>query len=172
MVAPGSILSILAAFCALAIVLGLAILLMRARRSRLATADSHDVHGGDIVLALPIAVAYFDTDDRLRQVNSKLLQLLPMVHALGDREISRLEFFQALAEAGIFVDAANRIPAFLQDVADRQAITNAEWEVSLTDGRSLQICERDTEAGGRLLTFVDIAIQKRQSWALDENPNC
>ena len=95
MVAPGSILSILAAFCALAIVLGLAILLMRARRSRLATADSHDVHGGDIVLALPIAVAYFDTDDRLRQVNSKLLQLLPMVHALGDREISRLEFFQA-----------------------------------------------------------------------------
>lgn len=168
MVAPGSILSILAAFCALAIVLGLAILLMRARRSRLATADSHDVHGGDIVLALPIAVAYFDTDDRLRQVNSKLLQLLPMVHALGDREISRLEFFQALAEAGIFVDAANRIPAFLQDVADRQAITNAEWEVSLTDGRSLQICERDTEAGDRLLTFVDITTQKRQSWALDE----
>ncbi len=168
MLASGSTLAIVAAFGAMAIVLGLAMLLMRARRSGLATADRNDVHGGDIVQALPIAVAYFDTNNRLRRVNSELLQLLPVAHALGDKEISRLEFFRTLAEAGIFVDAADRIPAFLQDVADRLAIANAEWEVSLTDGRSLQICERDTEAGGRLLTFVDITTQKRQSWALDE----
>lgn len=149
MLASGSTLAIVAAFGAMAIVLGLAMLLMRARRSGLATADRNDVHGGDIVQALPIAVAYFDTNNRLRRVNSELLQLLPVAHALGDKEISRLEFFRTLAEAGIFVDAADRIPAFLQDVADRLAIANAEWEVSLTDGRSLQICERDTEAGGR-----------------------
>ena len=88
MLASGSTLAIVAAFGAMAIVLGLAMLLMRALRSGLATADRNDVHGGDIVQALPIAVAYFDTNNRLRRVNSELLQLLPVAHALGDKEIS------------------------------------------------------------------------------------
>ncbi len=125
-------------------------------------------YGADIVEALPIAVAYFDAGDRLGQINGMLLQMLPVMHGLNHQNLSRLDFFRTLADAGIFVDAADRVPAFLRDVAARAENGKVEWEVSLTDGRSLQICEQDIEEGGRLLTCVDITTQKQQSWALDE----
>ncbi len=125
-------------------------------------------HDADFVEALPIAVALFDADDRLQQVNGKLLQMLPMAHALNHRRISRLEFFRVLAEEGIFVDADNRVSDFLVDVAARAHQRHIEWEVSLTDGRSLHFTERAMDSGGRLLSCVDITVQKQQSWALDE----
>ncbi|MBT7666502.1 MAG: PAS domain-containing protein [Rhodospirillaceae bacterium] len=122
----------------------------------------------DIVSALPLAMAYFDQTDQLQQVNDKLLQLLPTIHGVKDQRYSRLEFFRALAEAGIFVDAAHRVPAFLEDVAKRAQPQQVEWEVSLTDGRSLRFTEQTTEGGGRLLSCIDITRQKQQSWALDK----
>lgn len=133
-------------------------------------AQSHDSdpQDHDLVEALPIAVALFDANDRLSLVNTKLAQLLPMVDGLRHQNISRLDFFRALAEAGVFVDAAHRVSAFLADVAARAEPQRIEWEVSLTDGRSLHFDERATEGGGRLLTCVDITKQKQQSWALDE----
>ena len=153
---------------ATAIALGLALVIM-CRRARLSAAQiEQGGHDKDIVKALPIAVAYFDADDRLQQVNDRLSQMLPMVHALSNQSISRIEFFRALAEAGVFVDAANRVPAYLDDVAMRAKSQHVEWEVSLTDGRSLHFSERTVESGGRLLSCFDVTKQKQQSWALDE----
>ena len=153
---------------ATAIALGLA-LVITCRRVRLSAAElMQGSHDKDIVKALPIAVAYFDADDRLQQVNDRLSQMLPMVHALSNRSISRIEFFRALAEAGVFVDATNRVQAFLDDVAMRAESQHIEWEVSLTDGRSVHFSERTVESGGRLLSCFDVTKQKQQSWALDE----
>ncbi|MBC8240841.1 MAG: PAS-domain containing protein, partial [Alphaproteobacteria bacterium] len=125
-------------------------------------------HDSDLVEALPFAVALFSADDRLILANTKLSQLMPAVEELRGRDISRSDFFQTLAETGIFVDASHRLPAFLADVAARAEPRQIEWEVSLTDGRSLHFNERATDGGGRLLTCVDITQQKQQSWALDE----
>ena len=88
MLASGSIFAAMAAFAGIAVVLGLAMAVMRLRHLRAAPSQNHDDradHGANIVQALPIAVAYFDAHDRLRQVIGKLLQLLPMVHAFGSR---------------------------------------------------------------------------------------
>ena len=163
-------LGILFAFCgivgAIALVLACKWSGNRARQAVLQTRIIQ--HDADFVEALPIAVALFDADDRLQQVNGKLLQLLPMAHALSHQRISRLEFFRVLAEEGIFVDAANRVSDFLTDVAARAHQRHIEWEVSLTDGRSLHFTERAMDSGGRLLSCVDITVQKQQSWALDE----
>ncbi|MBT7760373.1 MAG: hypothetical protein HN732_23790 [Rhodospirillaceae bacterium] len=122
----------------------------------------------DLVEAIPIAAALFDADGRLSLFNTKLSRMLPMVEGLKNQNISRMDFFQSLAEADIIVEAVRRVPAFLADVAVRAEPREIEWEISLTDGRSLQFAERATDAGGRLLTCVDLTTQKRQSWALDE----
>jgi signal transduction histidine kinase len=136
---------------------------------RSATGSGPDIwRDVEIVEALPIAVVYFDANDRLRQVNDMLLQLMPTVHGLNHQSICRLDFFRALSEAGIFVDALDRVEEFLADVSERSRPPRVEWEVSLTDGRSLHISERTTENGGRLIVCADITTQKQQSWALDE----
>ncbi|MDP6873067.1 MAG: PAS-domain containing protein [Alphaproteobacteria bacterium] len=153
---------------AAAIALGLALAVMSRRARRSAARAVQSNHDTDIVKSLPIAVVYFDAEDRLQQVNEHLLQMLPLVHALRHQQISRIEFFRTLAEAGIFVDAANRVEAFLYDVAARSQSLHVEWEVSLTDGRSLHFAERTVEGGGRLLSCFDVTKQKQQSWALDE----
>ncbi len=159
-----SIILVIGGLCAIA--LALALILRRQQRT---DGGSHTPgHDSDLVEAVPIAVALFDADDRLSLANTKLSQLLPMVEELREQEISRLDFFRALAEAGIFVDATHRVPAFLADVATRAERQEIEWEVNLTDGRSLQFAERATAGGGRLLTCADVTRQKRQSWALDE----
>ena len=152
----------------LGIALGLGLAIMMRRGYAYAVAPQALTNETEIVSALPLAMAYFDQNDQLQQVNEKLLQLMPMIHGVKDQRFSRLEFFRALAEAGIFVDAAHRVPAFLEDVAKRAQQPNVEWEVSLTDGRSLRFNERTTDGGGRLLSCVDITRLKQQSWALDE----
>ena len=149
-----------------AFALGLALKLRRTPSPANARPTRH--HDSDLVEAVPIAVALFDADDRLSLTNSQFSQLLPMVDDLRNQDIGRLDFFRFLAEAGIFVDAAHRVSAFLADVAARAEPQEIEWEVSLTDGRSLQFTERATTGGGRLLTCVDVTRQKKQSWALDE----
>ena len=131
-------------------------------------ADKSGGADAGIIEALPIALAYFNGSGRLCQVDEELRQLLPVVHALNHQDMSRLDFFRAVAEAGIFVDAAGRVDAFLDDVAARAEAGVMEWDVNLTDGRSLHIRERNTTEGGRLLTCVDVTSQRRQSWELDE----
>ena len=157
--------------CGIAIAVALGLFIRRAGRRTVATPTQPlptKPLDSDLVEALPLAVAHFDADDRLSLVNQNFLQLLPMVEVLKEHDISRLDFFQILADAGIFVDATHRVPAFLADVAARAEMKQVEWEVNLTDGRSLQFAERSTEGGGRMLSCVDITKQKQQSWALDE----
>lgn len=154
--------------CAIALALALALAFTLRRQLRPNGGPHPSGHDDDLVEAVPIAVALFDADDRLSLTNTRLSQLLPMVEELRDQEIGRLDFFRSLAEAGIFVDATHRVPAFLADVAARAERQEIEWEVNLTDGRSLQFAERATAGGGRLLTCADVTRQKRQSWALDE----
>ena len=163
-------LGIFFAFCGIAGAIALVLACKTTdRRAQQAEVQTQIIdHDTDFVDALPIAVALFDAGDRLRQINGELLQLLPMVHALNHQSISRLEFFRALAEEGIFVDAAGQVSDFLADVAARALPRHIEWEVSLTDGRSLHFTERAMESGGRLLSCADITAQKQQSWALDE----
>ncbi|MDA1101038.1 MAG: PAS-domain containing protein [Proteobacteria bacterium] len=158
------------AFLTMGVVGAIALVLVLVFRREQKSADTPPLqrHDSDLVEAVPIAVALFDADDRLSLVNSKLSQMLPMVDALKNQGTSRFDFFRFLAEADTFVDAAHRMPAFLADVAARAEPREIEWEVNLTDGRSLQFAERATDAGGRLLTCVDVTGQKRQSWALDE----
>ena len=162
--------ALVAIFIAIGIVgagaLVLALARCRARRSAATPPIQH--YDSDLVEAIPIAAALFDADDRLRLVNTKLSDMLPIADGLRNQDISRMDFFQSLAEAGVVVEAAQRVPAFMADVAVRAEPQEIEWEVSLTDGRSLQFAERATDGGGRLLTCVDLTKQKKQSWALDE----
>ncbi len=122
----------------------------------------------DIVQAMPTAVAFFDRKDRLRHVNEKLLHLVPAVRTLDHKNFSRLQFFEALLDAGVFSEISEGREAFLAELSENAKEPSAEWEVSLTDGRSLHMSERTTSRGGRLITCIDITTQKQQSWALDE----
>lgn len=164
MSALGSVLLAIGVVCAIA----LAVALFVCRVRKLAGARPTKRFDGDLMEAVPIALALFDANDRLSLINTKLSRMLPMVSGLEDQDISRMDFFRILAEAGIIVEAAHRVPAFLADVVVRAEPQEIEWELSLTDGRSLQFTERATDSGGRLLTCVDLTKQKKQSWALDE----
>lgn len=119
----------------------------------------------DALEAIPISVAVFDKNDRLRMTNSGFREMLSTIEHLLETGVARHTLAEGIAETGaVFRSDAQEEGVTWRDVhgGDRP------WELYLPDGRCFLVHERRTEDGSLIVTGNDVSELKRQTWELLE----
>ncbi len=116
-----------------------------------------------LVEALPVGLAWFDADDRLRLANRRFLDPLPLMPeaAVG---VTHAALIRQQVTAGVLVDDRHDREAegFIAELATRHGPpAPAPRELSLSDGRTLLALEAATPGGETLCLRVDITGQKQ-----------
>ncbi|MEI2384293.1 PAS-domain containing protein [Breoghania sp. JC706] len=103
----------------------------------------------------------YDTDDRIVLCNRRYRDFFP---ALSDILIPGTHFNEIVrraAETGAIVEAVTDPRAWLAARVERHRRKHCQFQQLLSDGRWIQISERDTEEGGRVVVVSEITHFKR-----------
>lgn len=103
----------------------------------------------------------YDTDDRIVLCNRRYRDFFP---ALADILVPGTHFNEIVgraAETGAIVEAVTDPQAWLAARVERHRRKHCQFQQLLSDGRWIQISERDTEEGGRVVIVSEITHFKR-----------
>ncbi|WP_319772196.1 NahK/ErcS family hybrid sensor histidine kinase/response regulator [Breoghania sp.] len=103
----------------------------------------------------------YDSDDKIVLCNRRYRELFP---GLADMLVAGAHFEQIVrraAETGAIVEAVTDPQAWLAARVERHQRKHCQFQQLLSDGRWIQISERDTEEGGRVVIVSEITHFKR-----------
>ncbi|WP_321505576.1 NahK/ErcS family hybrid sensor histidine kinase/response regulator [Breoghania sp.] len=103
----------------------------------------------------------YDSDDKIVLCNRRYRELFP---GLADILVAGAHFEQIVrraAETGAIVEAVTDPQAWLAARVERHKRKHCQFQQLLSDGRWIQISERDTEEGGRVVIVSEITHFKR-----------
>ncbi len=103
----------------------------------------------------------YDSDDRIVLCNRRYRELFPSLDDILVPGTPFEEIVRRAAETSIIVEAVTDPQAWLAARMERHSRKHCQFQQLLSDGRWIQISERDTEEGGRVVIVSEITHFKR-----------
>lgn len=117
--------------------------------------------------AIPVAVCIYDSDDRLRVVNSYAREVLEPINDVLTEGMPRSEITRRSAEAG-FIPLSPEQPEVEPGDGTSAPGIEISWEVMARDGRCFMMRKRRSGSGDLIVSGIDITELKKQTWELSE----
>lgn len=118
---------------------------------------------------IPEGFAFYDADDRLAVVNSKMAKTYPLISDLFVPGTTFEEVLRIGIERGQFTEAKGREEEFLQEILDYHRDPKGAVEYDLPDGRYIRVEEKRVPSGGVVGIRTDITELKQAEEALRRN---
>ena len=122
----------------------------------------------DAINALPAGFWLFDSDGKLALFNDYYCKLYEKSAPAVKIGATSREILRYGLSKGEYPEAIGREEEWLQDLSDRIAAGEYEWEYPLQNGRWVKSYNQTTSDGGRVGIRVDITEQKKQQLDLEK----
>ncbi|MDP6351812.1 MAG: response regulator [Alphaproteobacteria bacterium] len=122
----------------------------------------------DAIESLPASFTLYDQTDRLVLSNSLTKDHFPALADMAAPGTAFVDILRRLAESGQMTDAVGREGEWIAERLAAHRNPPHTAELSLADGRTVQVTDRRTSEGGTVRVRTDITEQKRAEAALLE----
>ncbi|MEX2641959.1 MAG: PAS-domain containing protein [Acetobacterales bacterium] len=120
----------------------------------------------DAIESIPDGFCLYDSEDRLVQINGRMLALFPRSRDSLQRGRTFEEQVRAIVANGDVLDAIGREEPWIQERKSRHSDPGGAWETRLSNGAWIRATERRTREGGVVGVWTDITELKRREFEL------
>ncbi len=115
----------------------------------------------DAIESLDEGFIQYDGNDRLVEINQRVLDLVPGLADILVIGRTSDEVFSSLSDSGLILAAIGREDQWYRERRERHAAPNQAFDILFSNGTILRAQERPTSEGGTVTTALDVTNERR-----------